>query len=149
MDTGRCTARAALANCSTLFLFFCVSDPLPLSLLIFLFQTMNAPPQSLQACSTPEPQKAAVFNVAEYKRQMALKQSPPSATKDTAAPAKKEAVASKAADAKPAAKATAAPAAEAGVGVVDLANPGTPIMKVEVSERGGRWVRLSQVLTLS
>jgi hypothetical protein len=110
---------------------------------------MNAPPSTLQACSTPGPQKAAVFNVAEYKRQQALKQSPPSAKKADAGKPAAPVAAAAALKAKPAAAvapvaqpktavAATAPAGEAGAGVVDLANPGTPMMKVEVRQSAGR-----------
>ncbi len=100
---------------------------------------MSAPgpvAKTLEACSTPSPQKAAVFNVAEYKRQMALKQSPPSAKKESSSSASSAAAAPKKQEANTAksAAAAAAPAANTGddVAVVELANPGNPIMKVEV-----------------
>ena len=75
----------------------------------------DAKPQTMEACSTPSPQKATVFNMAEYKRQMASKQQTTTPTK-------------------PKAKATAAATPvkkDDSTAVVTLENPGKPIMKVE------------------
>jgi hypothetical protein len=104
---------------------------------------MNPAPvaKSLEACSTPEPQKAAVFNVAEYKRQMALKQSPPSAKKDVSSKATTPPSAAVKPVASSPAKTKPVSSEESNAAVVDLANPGTPIMKVEVSEEKRRLLR--------
>lgn len=64
-----------------------------------------------QVCSTPEPQKATVFNVAEYKKALAAKQQQAA---PQSPPAKKE-----------------VKQEQKAVAVVDLTHVGPPLMKVE------------------